>query len=838
MTSIKGKFVNFAFDHRELAASGLHRSLLALAVSAALSHSAWAEEAVLPTVTVTGQAASMDSALDVQQLADNIVSVVHADGIGQLPDSNAAEALQRIPGLSVERDQGEGRYIRVRGLGPDLNAVTINGSLVPSPESGRRAVQLDVLPATLIRSLEVSKTLAPSQDANSLGGTIEIKTVSAFDHPGQFYTFEGGASQDSKLGTTKPSYSGAWSNLFQDNTLGVAIGLTSADRKFGSDNVETGGTKWDFNTNKLSEFQRRDYTITRERKGGVFNIDYRPNAEESYYIRSLVSEYDDEETRQRHNVTFTSSLAEGVLANTNKSTRELKYRTEKENIGSIVFGLERKLGDWTVAAAAGFSKSDQDTPDYISSAKFSSTTNYLVGFSGTDKPVLIGDSSINSDTNYKLNSIKLASQYTDDKERNFKLDLSHNFKWMGLDSELKFGGKVSRRRKMNDQTAWSISGATFGSPFMSNFTNGTVNYDYGQFGSAISASAIRALVNTVDKNAYLDTTNSVINDFTMTEDIDAAYVQNTFSSGLWRVLAGVRYEGTHFTAKGTGLTGATFSAVDKNKQYSDLLPALHVRRDLDNDTTVRGAWTNAVVRPTFAQLAPGFSIVGTEASFGNPDLKPMKASNLDLGIEQRLGYAGVLSAYVFHKDIKDFTYNTNLAGSGAWVGYTTAATFANGDKARVSGVELAYAQTFPQLPAPWNGLLLSTNVTAVTSNARIAGLGVTRSIPLPSQSDLTANLMIGYEKGPWNLRLAANYQSAYLDSITNLADARGDLYVAPQTQLDFSIHYAISKKVQLSFEAKNLTDQVYYKYAGSSNLNAQYEAYGRTYIISLKATEF
>lgn len=104
-------------------------------------------EMTLPVVSVVGQAASLDSALDVQQMSDNIVSVVHADDIGQLPDNNAAEALQRIPGISVERDQGEGRYVRIRGLGPDLNTVTINGSLVPAPESDRRAVSLDVLPA-------------------------------------------------------------------------------------------------------------------------------------------------------------------------------------------------------------------------------------------------------------------------------------------------------------------------------------------------------------------------------------------------------------------------------------------------------------------------------------------------------------------------------------------------------------------------------------------------------------------------------------------------------------------------------------------------------------------
>jgi len=153
--------------------AGFRISLLALAVSAG---SAWAEEPlVMEHVEVIGQAVSIDEALKDQRNSDSVESVVHADGIGQLPDDNAAEALQRIPGISVERDQGEGRFVSVRGIAPDLNSVTINGTLVPSPESKRRAVALDVLPSELVQSLSVVKTLTPDMDANSLGGTIEVK---------------------------------------------------------------------------------------------------------------------------------------------------------------------------------------------------------------------------------------------------------------------------------------------------------------------------------------------------------------------------------------------------------------------------------------------------------------------------------------------------------------------------------------------------------------------------------------------------------------------------------------------------------------------------------------
>ena len=131
-------------------------TLTALAMAIA-SERLSAAETVANTehVEVVGQAASIDQALKEQRSSDSIKSVVHADGVAQLPDENVAEAVQRLPGVSVERDQGEGRFVSVRGLGPDLNSVTINGTLVPSPESERRAVALDVLPSELVQSLSL-----------------------------------------------------------------------------------------------------------------------------------------------------------------------------------------------------------------------------------------------------------------------------------------------------------------------------------------------------------------------------------------------------------------------------------------------------------------------------------------------------------------------------------------------------------------------------------------------------------------------------------------------------------------------------------------------------------
>jgi TonB-dependent receptor len=260
----------------------------------------------LDRVLVTGQAANLRSALAKQQAAQGIVNIVHADAIGQLPDNNAAEALARLPGVSVERDQGEGRFIRVRGLGPDYNAVTINGATMPASEADRRAPGLDVVPAGLIRSLEVSKTLTPEQDANSIGGSVSVNTLSAFDLAGRLFSVELGANHDANAGKTRPRGSLTFADRFAGQRLGVALALSADQRRFASDNVETGGA-WD--GDKLEEFELRRYEITRERVGAALNLDYRPAAGQQFYLRGFASRFSDREQRESLGIAFEDAQA-------------------------------------------------------------------------------------------------------------------------------------------------------------------------------------------------------------------------------------------------------------------------------------------------------------------------------------------------------------------------------------------------------------------------------------------------------------------------------------------------------------------------------------------------
>ncbi|UCR84047.1 TonB-dependent receptor [Pseudomonas chlororaphis] len=802
---------------------------------------------------VVGQAASIDQALKEQRSADTIKSVVHADGVGQLPDENVAEAAQRLPGISVERDQGEGRFVSVRGLGPDLNSVTINGTLVPAPESKRRAVALDVLPSELVQSLSVIKTLTPDMDANSLGGTVDVQSLSAFDHKGLFYTGSSEASYDQNTHQTSPKFSGAISDRFSlgdgiDN-FGVAAALSWQKRDFGSDNVETGGA-WDFEQGaKLQELELRDYDISRERAGGGLNFDYKPDDLSSYYLRTLYSRYKDSETRNAASLEFAEPQAAGELGDA-EGKRKLKQREETQEIQSYVFGGERMFGLWTLSGQAGYSRSSEDSPGHIANAVFEGSDDFAdSGFYDNDKPRPIVGQGFYNPSNFSLDKVEWEKQRTTDTEKNLRLDLARDYDLSGYASQVKFGGKVSRRNKDNDLDAWVYKdfdelGFSDEQLNLSGFQKGSVDYRLGRFGPGISGGSIKQLIGGLDRDAFFDETESRVNDFKIREDINAGYLMNTVDIDDWRFIAGLRYEGTEFEAKGTGATDGEFQSTETKRRYHHWLPGLHARYQLDKNTQVRAAWTKAVVRPTFGQLAPGFVIDDDEASFGNPDLKPLESSNLDLGIEHFMGRAGTVSAFVFYKDIKNFVYNTDLAGTGAWTNFSEAHTFANGDSAKLYGLELAYSQKFDWLPAPWNGLLLGANATFSRSDAEIKGFDAAsggnrkRSIDLPNQSDTVGNLMLGWENDKLSLRLSANYKSDYLYELASINDKAHDLHVDAQTFVDFSARYSLTKNLQLSFEAQNLTDEPYFVYTGHRSYNGQYEEYGPTYKLGLTFTHF
>ena len=809
-------------------------------------------------IIIIGQAAGINKALNTQRSADNIVTAVSSDAIGQFPDTNVSESLQRLPGLSIERDQGEGRYVRVRGMGPDFNAVTINGVGVPGPDADRRAVALDVIPSDLLEGLVVTKSLTPDMDANSLGGSIDVQSLSAFDRDGFFYQLTAEGSYDDNTEEISPKVAATASNQFSvggdENNLGVAFGISSFKREFGSDNVETGGA-WDFEDGaRLEELEQRDYRITRERSGLTLNLDYNPSENTDLYWRNLYSEYSDSEIRLANVVEFVdeegegTSVAEGEV-NTAEVQRELKDRKETQKILSTSVGGQTRLDKWTLDYRLAYSKSSEDEPQNVAGAVFKIDDDLIadevfnVSYTGTQKISIAAPAEFYQPASYKLDEVELGSTNTNDESTGLNLDFTRELELSGNAAQVKFGAKYVERSKDNNVDIW-LSEDFIGDSSLAAFSGSKVDYHFGQFGSTISAAGVK---NALD-NIEVDEVESSIGDYEVTEDTSAAYVMGRIDIGDLRLLTGVRYENTDFTAQGYSYDADAELLSAQSFENSDdyFLPAVHARYSINDKTQLRAAWTNSVVRPGFAQLSPGRLIEeddgDIEAEFGNPNLKSLESSNFDLGIEHYPGVASVISAFAFYKAIDNFVYQTDLGGTEGFEEFDKAVTYVNGNSADIFGIELAASKQFTSLSAPWDGLLIGGNATFVDSKAEIGGYDdgefIARDIAMPSQSDTSANFMIGYESDLISMRLSANYKSKYVLEVLDPLDADYDAYVDDQVQLDFSFRYFLTDSIKLHFEALNLTDEVYYTYVKDKKYNTQYESYGPTYKLGVTFLQF
>lgn len=803
-------------------------------------------------IEVVGQSGAVSKALNRQRNAGGIVTVASTDEMGQFPDSNVSEALQRLAGLSVERDQGEGRFVRVRGLAPDYNAVTYNGTQLAAPEAGRRAVALDVIPSDLLESVEVNKTLTPDMPAGSLGGTVEIKSLSAFDRSNDFYSFTAEAGYNEQQSKTSPKVSGVFSKILdaagETDSLGIAIAASYAERKFGSENVETGGS-WDFDEG-LEEFELRDYVISRERIGLALNLDYRPGNNNEYYLRSLYSRFSDSEERQGMIV----ELADPQLASSSGGAeliRSLKQRDETQSISAVVVGTKQTSGSWEWLLEAGASKADEDTPFNIAAADFDQELDDGVGFSGSNILRLTAPAEAFLVDGYALKEVEMGDTYAKETERNIKFDLSREIIQRNGSVLLKSGAKFSQREKSAEEDVWLFEDfADLGISALSltDYAGSAVGYGLGNMGAAINSGSIYQLVSSLDRGDFIDDVESQINDYQVDEDISAAYFMAQWERDNWQLITGIRYEHEKREATGSRYDAIdeVFSANQVNSSEGYWLPAVVGRYNLSEQSIVRAAFSTGLVRPNFEQLSPAFILEEDddelEAAFGNPELKALTSNNFDLGIEHYADKLGVLSAMLFYKQIDNFIYEADLAGRGAYADFAVAETYVNGGKADLYGLELNAIHQLSGFGNWLDNLLLSANLTLTDSAADIEwfddGVLFSREVALPSQSDKTANLSLGYETDVISLRLAANYKSKYLAEVGDVTDAAYDVYSDDHMQLDFTGKWTIRRGMQLYFNVVNLNDEPYYAYTGRKPYNFQYEQYGRTFVLGVQITNW
>jgi TonB-dependent receptor len=784
---------------------------------ATLDFSVVVSPVALQGIDVLGfRAMSQARALSEQKNAPNVINVVAADQIGRFPDASAPEALQRIPGVTVERDQGEGRYVNIRGTSPDFTAVSLNGAIAPSPEGDNRRVALDAVSVDILGSIEVAKALTPDMDAQGIGGAVNLVTRKAPETSLAQLDFGGGFAPI----RGQPSYEGTLllgRRFGEESKFGALFLGSYSFRDFGSDDIEP---DWDFGDpgledDVLAEFETRHYSLTRQRISGTASLDYRFSETSELQFTGTYTEHEDTEQRRR----MVHVLEDGEMEFNHKN------REEALSIASASLEGNHLLGSLQLDWGTSYGRAGEDTPFDTEIVFKREGIGFAPDISNPTR-ILPNPDAGAYDGVYDFDAIEPASSETFDTDLGAYVDLEIPYQFGNASGGLKFGFLI--RDKNKDQSVRELAYefadgglelGEIGVPFdaFKDFQPGD-EYEFTPVtttpGDVESFVADREdeLEGEVDLEAQTE-------NFDLNERVLAGYVMTELNvSDRFMILPGIRYEYTDFTGDGFSFDPDTeeLTPTTSENTYGNVFPHLHTRFRVNPATNLRASYSTAIARPDFFDLIPYRIRDDEDRQLGNPELDPTTANNFDLLVEHYNETIGVLSAGVFYKSLSDpiFTFieDNDLGGEDEQP--------RNGESASVLGVELAVQQQLRFLPGFLSGFGFYGNYTWTDSDATLAD---GREAAFAGQAQHSGNLALSYERSGFSGQLSFNFRDSYVDSYGG--EAAEDEFVGSRQQIDFSASYRINNSGTVYVELLNLTNQPFVLYQGFEERERQREFY-------------
>lgn len=814
-----------------------------------------AELEVADNILVIGQRGQLTSAINRQRAADGIVSVLAADSVDRLPDENVAEAARRMAGVNVLNDQGEGRFVSIRGIDPNLNTTTINGVRLPSPESDNRQVPLDVLDSDVLSSIVIAKSLTPDMSGDSIGGNIEIETLSGLDQDSRLFQISARGIYADIVEDYGYRGSLTFADNFMDGRLGVAVSLSDQKREFGSDNAEVDGG-WETGESVLfpGEFELRNYDITRERTSLVFNLDFDLSESTDIYLRTTYSDFSDQEYRSRvenkfEDPDFDTVRSSGGGAFFDPSTgdpfevdRDIKDRLEEQTIYAIAAGGETVTGLWSLDYQLAYAFAEETEDDRLDTDFRAEFDTGIFGVNVNDlllPQVIFGDAVSQTayfdPSNYEFNGAEFLNGTAQDDEWSLEFNARRDTQFGQYFGYLQAGVQYRMRDKSYDATTLVYGDYDDGAGSALTLATFAQTVDYAiapDFGPAADPFAVRDFFNTNRANFELDDTDTLFasagDDYAASEDVTSGYVMGSVDIDALRIVGGVRVEDTQFDTTGNQIDEdtETVTAVSAENSYTDVLPSVNLRYEASERLVLRGAYYASISRPNLAQTAPRIVINDDdEAEAGNPDLDRQQAHNFDVSVEYYPNRDAVISGGVFYKSIDNLiaTFVDSNPGTINGAAINELTTFANINEADLLGVELNYQQALTELPGALQHMIVGANYTYVDSEATLPD---GRTVTLPLQSQDIINLILGYDDGRIDLRAAVSFRGSYIDELGDAANE--DRIVLDHTQLDLSARYNVTEDLRLYLDLKNVFDEPFRAafQDGGRELNSQYEEYG------------
>lgn len=815
---------------------------------------------------------SQAAAIAQQRAADNIVSIVAADAIGRFPDQSAAAALSRVPGVAIERDQGQERYVQLRGAPERWTVVSVDGMNVLGAEE--RVFRFDSVPAVVIQTLEINKTLTPDQPAEALAGRINIVTTSPFDRHGAHVSGDLGYGE-MKLGggpQRQGSLRGSWSN----DRFGITAAVAHYRRNQTTDNREINWSR-DGNFNTPDDFSFRSYRLERENNAGQLGLEYRPESGGRFFFDSLYSEFIDREQRNQYDFQLSRARtqtpanrgADSGFVDGAAYTGTWQYGRYYSDTFANTLGFDHDWAGFAVQGRLNFTHTNAGTTLPLIQQNFGRLSLVYSGAT-TGVPDLDLYATTGSGVTYARgaalpNLPQTGSQAdvlipiiatTDTDSWTGQFDATRDWTSFGAEATFKAGLKVDRRKATGNtfsglpgltpvlqtyaaQTgrSWSVNPRLTNAPWESDFARGWgVNY-VDNIGLREDLDGLLAAA----RSAGLYDPAKAIQPqdrFAVDEDITAGYVQNKWRSGRLEVLAGLRVEHVEVESSGVVAAGAVLTPLTVAQDYTDLFPSVHVNYELTDDVQARVALITGVARPSFGEIRTSVAVndVAETVSGGNPDLKPERAWGLDAALEWYLPGAGLLSASAFHRNVDDVLFDSvRVIGDDRYdanginrTGYDFTTTL-NGSDGRLSGIEFAYQQQWRFLPGLLNGLGFQGNVTFLDGEFKTPE-GVTSAFP--GLSDTLVNASLYYENHGLSARVSYQWRNDWLDEPS--PDATNQTYWAATEQVDLSLRYQVRKGLTVYFDANNLTDEIGRRYQGNAGRPIEVEGVGRRFIGGLR----
>lgn len=796
---------------------------------------------------------SQEAAIEAKRESNNLVDVLAADTIGRFPDQNLADSLGRVPGLAIERDQGQARFINFRGAPFRYTKIAFDGIDVLGAEDGR-VPRFDAFPSVITSRISINKAITPDMPGESTIGYVDIETFKPSDREGWSFTGEAGQGNQELGDVDIDKFNGRLS--FSNEQFGVLVFASHNLRGRITDNreYEYADTDSDGFDDSVVNLDFRSYRGEREDNAHGGRVEFNFNENSTVFFSTLYSEFIDREERNQFDFDFDPlPLGSETYVPVIVVSRLLEDGEYENSTSTNTLGYDGLHGEWDVSLRLNATETENLT-DIPLPLSVGGVVGGDVNLSNIESPGLSLTQPGAPGTSVDVNTLPFATTLglvfaggIDTDAEKLKIDLTRDIDFGARGTELKVGMQYDTREAEGGDTLVfggfptniDISSFSTSSAWDSDFNNSIGGRDYDNVGLR---NAWEAEVGSLSAPFDPDTLIRI------EEDVVAAYAMATTEFDWGNVVYGVRIEQTDFTSSGSLLNeDGSISPVSADNDYTNVLPSVHVNIDLSEDVKLRLSTSTGISRPRYSEVraSQGVDPIELEVSGGNPELDPEESIGLDVALEWYFADASLLSVGTYYREIDNVIYpgsdivDGSLYAPGLIAPGTPTAfnSFFNGEDGELTGFEVSFIGSAADLVSgPLEGLGFSGNITFIDSEFTAPTLD-NRTFDLPGTSELVYNASLFYEIRGFSVRVNYQYRDDWLSTTEN--DSLTE-YWAETERVDASIRYTFPEDVfgamiTLALDANNLTDETDVRFINSGRTPNQVEGFGRRWVFSVRA---